>query len=82
MISGSKIPPKGEICVWNANIISRSNGKIWFGDLNLTKDGKALKLIATELGEPLYVLREHDARFGTETKPIEELIEKAVWSTQ
>jgi len=81
MLSASKKSTDGSICVWNSNVISPSKGKIWFGDLNITKEGKKLKEIATELGEPLYVLREHDARFGSELEPIESLIAKAVWST-
>jgi hypothetical protein len=82
MIAASKsCGPKNCICVWNANIISPTKGKIWFGDLNITREGNLLKEIATELGEPLYVLREMDARFGTENDPIDVLISKAVWST-
>ena len=81
MVSGSKIAPKGQFCVWNANIVSKSCGKLWFGDLNLTKDAKALNKVADAAGEPLYILREMDARFGTEKTPIEELIAKAVWTT-
>ena len=81
MMSGSKISPKGHICVWNANIVTKSQGKIWFGDLDLTLDGKKLKLIADQIGEPLYVLREMDCRFETTNDSTDVLIEKAVWST-
>lgn len=82
MMSGSKRSPKGQLCVWNANVISPSYGKIWFGDLNLTKDEGDLRQIAHELGEPIYVLRERDCRFNTENDPIDVLISKAVWSTE
>jgi hypothetical protein len=81
MISGSKKSPVGCQCVWNANIIIRSRGKIWYGDINITKEGKKLKEVSKEIGETIYVLREHDARFGTESDNIESLISKAVWST-
>lgn len=81
MLSGSKISPPGQTCVWNANVVTRSMGKVWYGDLNLTKDGDKLKAIASEIGEPLYVLREMDCRFETEGDPVEVLIGKAVWST-
>ncbi len=81
MISGSKKSPPGCKCVWNANVITKSRGKVWFGDLNLTKDGNALKTVAIEIGEPLYVLREMDCRFKTEAGPILNLIEVSVWNT-
>lgn len=81
MMSGSKNCPGGQKCVWNANVITRSQGKVWFGDLNLTRDAAVLKEIAAVLGEPLYVLREMDCRFNTVSDPIELLILKAVWST-
>jgi hypothetical protein len=81
MISAYKKDPEGCKCVWNANIIVESLGKVWYGDLNLTTDGTHLKEIANEIGEPLYVLYESDARFGTENDPVKLLISKAVWST-
>lgn len=81
MISGNKRSPDGHQCVWNANIVTRSEGKVWFGDINITKDGEKLKKIAEQYGEPLYVLREKDCRFETQNDPIEVLIDKAVWST-
>src|SRR3989304_4102841 len=69
------------VAVFNANVISKSYGKIWFGDLDITIDDSALKKIAEEIGEPLYVLREMDARFENENKSIKELILKAIWNT-
>lgn len=81
MISGSKRSPEGHFCVWNANLVIKSVGKIWFGDLNIMKDGKNLKKIAAEIGETLYILHESDARFGTENDPVEVLISRAVWNT-
>lgn len=81
MISGNKTSPKGCKCVWNANVISPSRGKIWYGDLNITKEGKHLKSIAEKMDEILYVLRELDCRFDHENDPIPLLISKAVWNT-
>lgn len=81
MISYSKLSPPGEKCVFNANIITKSNGKVWYGDINLTKEGKLLKEVADYIGEPLYVLRESDCRFRTENDPVDLLISRAVWNT-
>ena len=81
MISAHKTSPPGHFCVWNANIVTKSSGKLWFGDLNITKEGSLLKEIAAEVGETLYVLRESDCRFGTEADPIELLISRSVWNT-
>ena len=81
IIAGSKRAPEGQKCVWNSNVVIKSQGKVWFGDLNLTKEGNLLKKIAVSIGEPLYVLREMDCRFGTENDPVETVIAKAVWNT-
>jgi hypothetical protein len=81
MVSATKTSPKGCKCVWNANLISPIQGKVWHGDLNLTKDGEKLKIVAEKVGETLYVLRENDARFGTEEDSIDILISRAVWNT-
>ena len=49
--------------LFNANIFTEKNGKIWWGDLDLTLDDVKLKQIAQEIGEDLYILREMDGRF-------------------
>ena len=69
MISGSKTAPKGHVCVFNANLCTKSSGKFWFGDIDLTDDIEKLKALAAEKGESIYVLREHDARFINRAKP-------------
>jgi hypothetical protein len=81
MISPYKETPNGCRCVWNANIITKSQGKIWYGDINITKDAPKLKLIADELKETLYILRERDCRFDTENDPIDSLINRSIWNT-
>lgn len=55
--------------VFNGNVITEKLGKIWFGDLDLTIDGDSLKSLSVTLGEKIYVLREHDARFENENNP-------------
>jgi hypothetical protein len=73
MISGSKSgydkAHPGNVVVFNANVCTRSQGKIWFGDLDVTKDEAMLTSLAQALGEDVFVLREHDARFETEATP-------------
>lgn len=69
------------VSVFNANIVTITNGKIWYGDLDITKSADTLKEIAKEIGEPLFVLREMDARFENEDKPASEMIKKAIWNT-
>jgi hypothetical protein len=59
-----------QVPVWNANVCTEARGKIWFGDLDLTRDEPALVKLAAALDEPLYVLFERDARFGTEETPL------------
>jgi hypothetical protein len=79
MISGSKsfysnAFPKNFV-VFNANICTRTKGKIWYGDLDVTKDEEKLKELAANAGEDLYILREMDGRFENEAKP---LLDRAV----
>lgn len=68
-ISSSKTSPKGQRCIFNANICIKSKGKIWFGDLNLVKDVDALCEFAKQKGETLYILPERSARFANEASP-------------
>lgn len=68
MLSQMKREPKGHVCVWNGNIIV-GDRKVWFGDIDLTKDAKNLQKCADEIGQPLYILREMDARFDKEKNP-------------
>ena len=69
MLSGSKTSPKGHLCIFNANLCTKSKGKFWFGDIDLMDDLERLTLAAHEQGEDVYVLRERDARFQTADKP-------------
>ena len=66
-----------EFVIFNANVITKKHGKVWYGDLSITKDFDNLKNIADKLGEDLYILMEGDARFGYENQPINVLISKA-----
>jgi len=68
---------QGDLIIFNANVITASHGKIWYGDLNVTHDFDNLKNVADQIGEDLYILMEGDARFGYENESIEVLIAKA-----
>ena len=70
MISGSKTAPKGHVCVFNANVCSKSRGKFWFGDLDIAADAADLRRLAAKEGEEIYILREMDGRFMNEAKPL------------
>ena len=81
MISGSKslyrrMFPDNDV-IFNANIITESQGKIWHGDLDVTVDRENLEKVAEKLGESLYILYEMDARFEHENDSTESMINKA-----
>ena len=86
MISGSKsyyrkLFPFNIVC-FNANIFIH-NGKefekIWYGDLDITKDGYLLKEIAFNNNVILYVLSEMDGRFGNENT--QNVLSNKFWDT-
>ena len=85
MISESKSEYRernlNSVVYYNANILTINDGKVWWGDLDLTKDGETLKRVSELLGETLYILRESDGRFDNEKSPTLESINKAVWDT-
>lgn len=71
MIGGSKSiylydNPKN-VVLFNSNIFTKKE-KIWYGDLDLTKDLETLKKLSLELKEPFYILYETDGRFIDESK--------------
>ena len=73
MLSGSKSGYmkmyKKNLAVFNANVCSKELGKIWFGDLDLSKSENSLKALAKALNQTLYVISEHGARFDRENNP-------------
>ena len=56
------------LAIFNANICTK-DGKIWWGDLDVTKEQNSIGDLAHILGEDLYVLYELDGRFEYEGKP-------------
>lgn len=69
--------PENEV-YFNCNIFVLGEGKIWYGDLDVTREEETLKAIAWDLGKKLYVLREMDGRFGNEDLPDSEIIKRSV----
>jgi hypothetical protein len=69
------------VVFFNANLIDEKLGKVWFGDLDLTKDAPILIKIAKELKTTFYVLREMDCRFNNENKSIKGLRKVSKWNT-
>lgn len=73
MISGSKSAysdsHKQNVPIFNANLCTKNRGKIWFEDLDLTLDKDKLAILAIEINEDVYVLRELDARFENAESP-------------
>jgi len=72
-----KLHPKNEV-YFNANIFILGEGKVWYGDLDITEDKEKLQNIAKELGKDLFILRELDGRFENEILSDSEIISKAV----
>jgi len=78
LLSSGKTGPTGHLMVWNGNIITEKYGKIWYGDLDITTESGELQEIADEIGDDLYILREHDARFENEYAGMKYWRDKAV----
>jgi len=85
MISSSKSfyheKHPNNVVFFNANIIDKKLGKIWHGDLDLSKDAQKLIDIAKELKTIFYILREMDGRFNNENKKVKKLIKLSKWNT-
>ena len=69
--------PDNEV-YFNANIFVLGEGKVWLGDLDVTKDRETLQKIATEIGKDLYIVRELDGRFENENLKDSEILKVAV----
>lgn len=58
------------LVIFNSNLCTKEDGKVWFGDLDVTKKKEELIKISQTLGKELYVLFEMDGRFENENKPL------------
>ena len=72
MISGSKSgylqSYPNNVVVFNSNICTEG-GKVWYGDIDITKSKDSLIKLAEALDSTLYVLLEMDGRFENEAEP-------------
>ena len=58
---------------FNANLLTESKGKIWWGDIDLNLDGPKIFEIAREINEDIYLVKQTDGHFENEKPSIEEL---------
>jgi hypothetical protein len=74
IISWSKLDYRlrhpNNVVVFNANICLLKSRKIWYGDIDVTLSKEKLQQLANTLKQTVYVLREMDARFENEEKPL------------
>lgn len=69
--------PDNEV-YFNSNIFVLGEGKVWWGDLDVTLDRESLECIARDLGKDLFILREMDGRFENENLKDSEIISRSV----
>jgi len=62
--------------IFNSNIFT-SQGKIWFGDIDLVLDKNSLQKLANDIQENIYILNEMDGRFGAEDRSLKSIIKDA-----
>lgn len=68
----------GDHVLFNANIFTLEDGKIWYGDINLTQEYNIFQMIAEELGKDIYILSELEGRFDNEFLPKEKIIRNSI----
>ena len=67
----------GNDVLFNANIFVLGEGKVWWGDIDITKDYDKLEKIASELGKDIFILKELAGRFENETVEDSEIVKNA-----
>lgn len=66
----------GHVAIFNANICVAGR-KVWYGDLDLTREELRVRELAAQTGLTVHVLFEQDARFRQEKEPL--LAEAIYW---
>jgi hypothetical protein len=79
--SGYRMANPGNEFVPNANVFCRKGGKIWWGDLDLTRDRPKLEAVARKLRMRLFVLYESDGRFENASLQHSKVVQLAIWRT-
>ncbi len=69
------------VVYFNSGLFSLSEGLIWAGDLDLTKDSILLKEASDKLNETLYVLKESDCFDLNDKTSSDIIIKKSLWNT-
>ena len=73
MVGGSKSMYRRaypeNLVVFNGNVCTEAQ-KIWYGDVDVTLEKQKYIDAAKAIDEPIYILREMDARFENEEKPL------------
>ena len=79
MLSGSKSAYSNKypdnVVAFNGNLVVNGK-KIWYGDIDVTLEKDKIDALGRDLKASVYVLREMDARFENEKKP---LLDKAIY---
>jgi len=63
--SGYSMRLPKNVIIFNANMCTKEHGKIFHGDIDITKEEKQLKKLAKRMGVDLYLFYEMDARWET-----------------
>ena len=66
------------LVIMNANVCTREEGKLWWGDLDVTHLAAEVRALARQLGARVFVMPENAARFQTADNP---RFEEAVYDT-
>lgn len=66
--SGYRERNSENLTIFNSNVCTEE-GKIWWGDIDVTKSKENLSNLAKEMGKTIYVLYEMDGRFENEKSP-------------
>lgn len=73
--SGYRENNKGDDVLFNCNIFTSEDGKIWWGDLNITQDANKLQEITNLLNKEIVIVPEMMGRFGFEERSFNEIEE-------
>lgn len=62
--------------VFNSNVATIDDGKIWHGDIDITKSHNDLVKLSETLGQDIYIFYEMDMRFENESLTVNDVITK------